>query len=122
MAWISTEKEIEIFAAELIDRFGQLPSQVENLLATIKLKQACKKAGISRLDAGPRGAVVSFHNDDFPNILGLIEWLSSHKGTARLRPDQKLVFNRVWDTERDRLAGVKYLVSELFEIYAGGQS
>ena len=62
------------------------------------------------------------NNDDFPNILGLIEWLSSHKGTARLRPDQKLVFNRVWDTKRDRLAGVKYLVSELCELCLAGKS
>jgi transcription-repair coupling factor (superfamily II helicase) len=47
--------DIESFAAELIDRFGNLPPEVENLLDILKIKQLSRKAGIEQLDAGPKG-------------------------------------------------------------------
>ena len=34
---------------ELIDRFGKLPSEVENLLTTVEIKTMCYKAGIDRI-------------------------------------------------------------------------
>ena len=39
------------FAAELIDRFGPLPSEVENLLKIIAIKRACREAGVEKSDA-----------------------------------------------------------------------
>src|SRR3546814_19450443 len=49
---------IESFAAELIDRFGKLPSATENLLRLIEIKMYCMKEGIAKIAVGPRGALV----------------------------------------------------------------
>jgi transcription-repair coupling factor (superfamily II helicase) len=57
--------EIEGFAAELIDRFGKLPAETENLLKIIEVKLNCRKACIAKLDVGPKGALVHFFNDVF---------------------------------------------------------
>jgi len=119
LASLTSDQEIEGFASELIDRFGSLPDGVENLLKTIKLKNLCKRAGIEKVDAGPKGAVVAFRNNDFANPGGLVEFLTAQKGTAKLRPDHKMVFMRRWDTPKERFDGVQYVAGELARIAAG---
>ena len=57
--------EMEGFAAELIDRFGPLPAEVDTLMLVVRIKALCKRAGIARLDGGPKGATVQFHHDKY---------------------------------------------------------
>ncbi|HYP62460.1 MAG TPA: TRCF domain-containing protein, partial [Acidocella sp.] len=91
------DEESEALAAELADRFGPLPAEVENLLETVALKRACRNANVEKLDAGPKGMVIAFRKNDFANPTGLIQWMSSRGGTVKLRPDQKLVVARDMD-------------------------
>ena len=116
VARLSTDQESESFAAELIDRFGSLPGEVENLLKTVAIKRLCRKAHIDKIDSGPKGAVVSFRNDQFPNPMGLVKYIQDQVGTAKLRPDQKVVLKRAWNSGEDRLKGVTSLVKTLAEI------
>ena len=118
LAGLTERNEIEAFAAELIDRFGALPDAAENLLQVVALKALCRKAGVGKVDAGPKGAVIGFHDDSFANPAGLVGWLTAHQGTAKLRPDHKLVFMRKWDGPDERLEGARYLVGELAKIAA----
>ena len=87
---LSSDAETEAMAAELVDRFGPLPPEVENLLQVVTLKRMCRDAGVEKLEAGPKGMVVAFRGNAFRNPGGLISWLGSRKGTIRLRPDHKL--------------------------------
>jgi len=116
LAWLHTKTEIEAFAAEMIDRFGALPDEVENLLDIVTLKNLCKEAGVSKVDAGPKGAVVTFRNDHFVNPAGLVAFITTHQETAKLRPDHKLVLMRNWANGEQRIDGVRYLVGELVRI------
>jgi len=100
---LDDDREVEAFAAELIDRFGKLPPPTENLLTLIRIKQNCVKAGIARLDVGAKGALVAFHNDRFGNPAGLIDYVQRLSGAARLRPDNKLVIARAWSDGAARL-------------------
>ncbi len=113
LAHLADEAEIDAFAAELIDRFGALPEEVENLLAIVTIKRLCRTANVAKLDAGPGGASVVFHNDRFANPAGLVEFINDNKGTAKLRPDHKLVYQRQWEAAADRLKGANYLVRQL---------
>ena len=108
--------EIEGFAAELIDRFGALPPETENLLKVIEIKLNCRKAMVARLDIGAKGALVHFHNDSFPDLAGLIAYVERLKGTARLRPDSKLVIARNWPDAPSRLNGALQLSKGLAKI------
>jgi transcription-repair coupling factor (superfamily II helicase) len=100
------EKKVEMegFAAELIDRFGPLPAEVETLMLVVRIKALCKRAGIARLDGGPKGATVAFHNDKYANPAGLVEYLNDQKGAAKIR-DNKVVVRRDWASDKARLAG-----------------
>jgi len=114
--------DIDAFAAEMIDRFGKLPREVENLLEIIAIKGLCRQANIEKIDAGPKGAVLSFRNDSFANPDGLIALIAQQAGTLKLRPDHKLVYRREWDGEAERIKGVKSLMQQLAKIAVrGGQ-
>ena len=107
---------IESFAAEMIDRFGKLPDATENLLKVIEIKLNAKKACIAKIDVGPRGALVTFFNDSFPNIPGLLGYVERLQGTAKLRPDNKLVISRSWPDPRARLNGALQLSKGLAKL------
>ncbi len=104
---------LEAFAAEMIDRFGKLPEPTANLIALIEAKLAARKACIAKLDVGPKGALVTFFEDRFPNVEGLLAYVARLEGTAKLRPDMKLVINRGWDTPKARLNGALQLARGL---------
>jgi len=109
-------EEIEPFAAEMIDRFGKLPGETDNLLKVIEVKLNCRKACIVKLDVGPKGALVHFHNDRFPDLEGLIAYVQRLKGTAKLRPDSKLVITRNWPDPASRVNGAVQLSRGLARI------
>ena len=110
--------EIDGFAAELVDRFGPLPSEVENLLQIMTIKRLCREAGVERLDAGPKGATVAFHNNSFSNPAGLIGFIQKQAGEVKLRPDHTLVYRRAWDSEAARVKGVRLMLDELVKLAA----
>jgi transcription-repair coupling factor (superfamily II helicase) len=115
---LESRQEIEAFAAELIDRFGKLPTATENLLKIIETKLNCRKAGIVKLDVGAKGALVSFHGDKFANLEGLIGYVQRLKGTAKLRPDSKLVVTRGWPDAQARINAALQLSTGLARVAA----
>jgi transcription-repair coupling factor (superfamily II helicase) len=102
-------QEIEAFAAEMIDRFGPLPDATENLIKVIEIKLNAKRACVSKIDVGPKGVLVSFHDDKPPNIDKLLAYVERLNGVARLRPDSKLVLQRAWGDPKARLHGALQL-------------
>lgn len=109
-----TEKDqIDEFGAELIDRFGKLPPEVEALLKTVMLKSLCRIANIEKIDAGPKGSTISLRDNAFPNPQALVRLVSDPTEQVRLKPDQKLVFARNWPQPEDRLKGAAVIISRL---------
>lgn len=121
LAAIRAEEEIDGFAAEMIDRFGPLPSEVENLLRIVEIKALCRRAGIERVDAGPKGATLSFRQDSFANPAGLVEFIDANMGTAKLRPDHKLVYRRDWFESEVRIKGLRFMLKKIAAIGAAAQ-
>jgi transcription-repair coupling factor (superfamily II helicase) len=113
---LEARQDIEAFAAELIDRFGKLPQATDNLLKVIEIKNNCRAASVVKLDVGPKGALVHFHNDTFPDLEGLIAYVQRLKGTAKLRPDSKLVITRNWPDPQARVQGALQLSKGLAKI------
>jgi len=106
---LDESQEIEAFAAEMIDRFGPLPDATENLIKVIEIKLNAKRACVSKIDVGPKGVLVSFHDDKPPNIDKLLAYVERLNGVARLRPDSKLVLQRAWGDPKARLHGALQL-------------
>jgi transcription-repair coupling factor (superfamily II helicase) len=112
---LAGDAETEAMAAELVDRFGPLPEEVENLLQVVTLKRMCREAGVEKLDSGPKGMVLAFHANAFSNPAGLVAWLSSKGGSIRLRPDHKLALVRDMSVA-DRLRTARDTVNSLLTL------
>ncbi len=112
LSGLTTKVELEGFAAELIDRFGKLPREVNTLLLVVRIKAECKKAQIARLDAGPKGATIQFHNDKFPNPAGLVAFIEDQRGLAKVK-DNKIIVRRDWKKESDKIKGAFAIARDL---------
>jgi len=108
--------EVESLCAEMIDRFGPLPQPTANLVQLIRIKRQAIDAHIAKIDVGPKGTLVAFHNDQFPDPAGLIAYATRLAGTIKLRPDSKLVVTRVWGDPLARLNGLAQLTKGLAQI------
>ncbi len=112
LSGLHSKVELEGFAAELIDRFGKLPAEVNTLLLLVRIKSMCKRAGIARLDAGPKGATIQFYKDKFASPRGLVEFIEAERGMARLR-DNKIVVRRDWSKVADKIRGAYGIARDL---------
>lgn len=113
LSYLETPTEVEGFAAEMIDRFGPLPTDAENLMQVVAIKCLCRTAGIEKIDVGPKGAVLHFRKQQFSNPEGLIEFISTHPDRLKLRPDHTIFYKMNFDTDDEKLSIAKRLAGEL---------
>jgi transcription-repair coupling factor (superfamily II helicase) len=113
LADLDSPEEIDGFAAELIDRFGKLPEEVEHLLKIVFIKSLCRKANVEKLDAGPKGIVIHFRKREFPDPAGLVRFIADQGSLAKIRPDHSIVLSRDWPKPEKRLAGAAVVMTQL---------
>lgn len=117
---LASDAKTEAMAAELTDRFGKLPAEVENLLRVASLKRACsREAWVENLEAGPKGMVIGLRGNAFAKPVGRVSWLAGKGGKLdsqiRLRPDHKLAI--IHDVDMvTRLRGAREMLGSLGRI------
>ncbi|MGC8810197.1 MAG: transcription-repair coupling factor, partial [bacterium] len=110
-----TEEEIAELAEELKDRFGPLPSVLENLLEIMYLKLLLKKGQIRRL-ATERGKIVlTFDTQSAFAPQKLVEFVARGKGQREFTPDQRLKVTPDHKGGPGLLWEIKKLLLELIE-------
>jgi len=107
----------EALASELIDRFGPIPEEAEQLLKVVGIKGLCREANVSKIDVGPKGAVLTFRNDTFNNPMGLVRFIPT-RPDWKLRPDQKLLVKGEWPDAASRLNAAEKIMRELARLAA----
>jgi transcription-repair coupling factor (superfamily II helicase) len=88
-----TEEELAAMEEELVDRFGLPPEPARTLLEVHRLRIRTQPLGITRLEAGPKGASVQFVPNppiDPARLIRLVQTRREYKlaGQDRLRIDQ----------------------------------
>ena len=122
LAEIEDEHAIDAFAAELVDRFGKLPQEVEHLLQVVAIKTLSRRANVEKVEAGPKGIVLSFRDNVFANPEGLIAFIREQGSAVRMRNDpktaknQQLVFFEDWPRAQNRLKGTAAVLRRLVSI------
>ena len=122
LAEIENEHDINSFAAELVDRFGKLPEEVEHLLQVVAIKALSRRSNVEKIEAGPKGLVLSFRDNVFANPEGLIAFIGERGSAVRMRNDpktakgQQLVFFEDWPRPQDRLKGTAAVLRKLVSI------
>ncbi|MDG1287108.1 MAG: transcription-repair coupling factor [Rickettsiales bacterium] len=115
---LSSNEQIDDFALELTDRFGKSPETVEHFLETLRLKLLCREAKIERIDAGPKGIVLTFYQNKVNNPQALMEFINQHKQQIKIRADQKLVmtYDARHRQQSQRLAFLHQILEKLAKL------
>jgi transcription-repair coupling factor (superfamily II helicase) len=113
---ITDLKEIDGFGAEMIDRFGPMPIEVQHLLKIVYIKSLCRIAHVEKLDAGPKGVVVQFRHKEFPNPAALVGFIAKQGSMAKIRADHSVFLTRDLPTPAKRLAGAAVVMTQLAEL------
>jgi len=109
---LTNDEESNALAAELIDRFGPLPNEIDSLLKVMKIKRLCRQAHVEKVDAGPRGVVMTIRHKDVTDP-STIMYAITQNGGWRLRPDQTILVNGNFENPVQRLRGVERAVTAL---------
>ena len=116
LADLDTDQEREDFAAELIDRFGPLPAEADQLIAVAALKALCRRCAIAKLDAGPKGAVLTFREEGFGDPMALVRFVQERPDDFKMRPDGKLVVQGGWPEAPQRLKVLRGVLESLARV------
>ena len=108
---LKNRSEIEAFKDEMVDRFGLLPEEFNNLLKIVEIKNMCYSLKIESLDSGTGGFVVKFNkNFDVSNmVMSFVQKFPRH---AKIKPDNKLVFIKNLKNSSDLLEEAKEFLKQ----------
>ncbi len=113
LAELEDSAAIDGFGAELVDRFGPMPEEVDHLLKIVAIKVLCRKTNVEKIDAGPKGIVIGFRDGKFENPAALVRYIGEQGILAKIRPDQKVVLIRDWPEPEQRLKGAAAVLVRL---------
>jgi transcription-repair coupling factor (superfamily II helicase) len=116
LSTLDTDAEINAFGAELTDRFGPRPTEVDQLMRLMSIKALCRRANIEKVEAGPKGVVLSFRDNAFANPDGLVRYIAEQGSFAKVRPDMRIVFTRDFENPDERLKGTGVILKNLARI------
>ena len=96
------EEKTNQLMIELIDRFGKLPEEVNNLFKLIKIKLLCLKYNIELVEFSRKGIVFGFHLNSPPNPDKLMDIGFAKNNKFSIRPDQKIFYDFMGELDEDR--------------------
>ncbi len=88
---IESDEELELFAEELRDRFGPMPSQVEELFTTIRCRKVAKELGFEKLILKNKQLRLYFINNpdspyfESPTFNHIMRYIQTQTNHARLK-------------------------------------
>ena len=109
---ITNDKEKDNLIVELIDRFGKLPLEVNNLFRLIQIKIMCIKFNIELIDFGRKGILFSFYKNLPLNREKILKLAMSNKKFI-IRNDLKLFFDFNGVLEDNRFELIKKIINKI---------
>src|SRR5690348_15869139 len=95
------------------NRFDVLPDTASYLFKVAAIKAYCRRANVEKVDAGPKGVVITFRENKFAQPDRLVAFIRRHGQAAQVRPDMKVVFFQNGETPEERLAGTTDILRQL---------
>ena len=116
LARLQAQSDIDEFAIELTDRFGEMPLATRNLLQVMKLRLLCRHVNVSKLEVGNKGLNISFRNNQFGNPEALLEWVMAKPQQISIDNGHRLVVRATMPDEAQRLKNATQLLRHLQKI------
>ena len=91
LASVCSPEELEDLRAELIDRYGDAPDELDALCELGSLKLMMRELRLRQLDAGPGRLVVTLGTQAALDSSRLASLVQKSRGVLRLTPEMKLI-------------------------------
>lgn len=91
---LKTEAELEKFKTELVDRFGELPKQVTDLLNSVQIKWLATKIGFEKVIMKQNKLIGYFIQDQqssfyqSPNFTKVLQFVQTHSQACKMKEKQ----------------------------------
>lgn len=111
----ATAQALDELKVELIDRFGLLPQATKNLMEVSLFKHQATALGIAKIEMHAKGGSLEFNNDHCVDPGFIIGLLQSQPQNYRMDGPSKLKFLMPTETDKDRLALLSLIISQLMQ-------
>ncbi len=115
IAFLKNREEIDAFLMEMVDRFGEVPMEMKNLLEVADLKMICRQLKIEKLDLGSKAIVLVFRSKDEFNLEGLVNLAIKMPHKFRIRQDQKFMIMGEFQGVKEIQASLQNLEKNLIK-------
>jgi transcription-repair coupling factor (superfamily II helicase) len=92
LAQAGSDDDLFDVRSEMVDRFGELPEEAENLCQLMRVKAEMRKLKLRGLDSGPGRLVVTLGLDAALDPVRMAQMVARSKEGLKLTPDMKLVY------------------------------
>ncbi len=113
LATCKTERDIDEFQVECIDRFGLLPDAAKNLIKVAKLKLDAEAIGILKVELSAQGGTIEFKDTTKVDPGYIIQLVQTRPTEFKFEGSQKLRITKKTETASDRLGMVEQLIRDL---------
>lgn len=107
------EKTLLDIKVEMIDRFGRLPEQVENLFSITKLRNICEKLNIAKIKFGKTGGTIEFLENPKINIKSVMEKINKYPTTYKLQGTSKIKITKELENSQKRIDFIKFFLKDI---------
>ena len=106
IAAATSDHQLKDIQVEMIDRFGLLPLQVNNLVQVARLRIQAQGLGIKAIEVGTHGGNIDFNDNTRVNPLSLVNLVQADPAAYQLAGATRLRFHRDLEepTERQQFA------------------
>lgn len=114
---IESEEEYMDMQDELIDRFGELPAPVENLLLIASVKALAHSTGVTEVNINRQEARITMFRQARIDVTGIPELISRYRGDLKLRPGDAPEF--MYLDQRNKNKDCQRMIEKTQEILRG---
>jgi len=106
LATAQTADQIDRLLEEIVDRFGKLPAQAQNLIDVHRLRVLAKPYGVVKVDAAPGVTTIHFKKDAPIDPMSVISLIQKNRH-IKLAGNEKLRIERELEKPQDRVQMVR---------------
>ncbi|MEI6760378.1 MAG: transcription-repair coupling factor [Betaproteobacteria bacterium] len=112
LATAKTAEQIDALLEELVDRFGKLPPQAQNLIDVHRLRVTSQPYGVLKVDAAPSGISITFKKNPPIDPVRIIALIQKNRH-IKLVGNEKLRIERALPESKDRALLVRDVLRSL---------
>ncbi len=114
LAATKNDNEIDLIEEEILDRFGNYPQPVQNLIDLTKIKNRLTELGVKKVEINNRSGWLEFDKDNHVSLNNMMDLITNNTFYS-LKNSQTLRINKDFDNPETIFGQLNFLYDKLWE-------